>query len=236
MAAAATRAMRYTTFFLDLDHTLFDSDTSETTAFVRAMEAAGINRPEQHFSAYRKINVELWAAVERGEINPHGVRTRRFELLVAEQRLDADPQHLANDFVTGLGAHGELYEGAFEVIDRLSSQASLALVTNGLGEVQRARVERLGIGEFFDAIVISAEVGVAKPGTEIFDLVFGALDAPRKESTLMVGDSLSSDMQGGTNFGIATCWYNPKQQENRRDDLVSHEIQDLKELLGFVAV
>jgi len=228
--------MHYATFFLDLDHTLFDSDTSETTAFVRAMETAGIDRPEQHFSAYRKINAELWAAVERGEISPHGVRTRRFELLVAEQRLNADPQHLANDFVAGLGAHGELYAGAFEVIDRLSSQASLALVTNGLGEVQRARVERLGIGGFFDAIVISAEVGAAKPGTEIFDLVFKALDAPRKESTLMVGDSLSSDMQGGTNFGIATCWYNPQRQALRRDDLVSHEIQDLKELLGFVAV
>ena len=109
-------------------------------------------------------------------------------------------------------------------------------MTNGLGEVQRARVERLGIGGFFDAIVISAEVGTAKPGTEIFDIVFEALDAPRKESTLMVGDSLSSDMQGGTNFGIATCWYNPKRQALRRDDLVSHEIQDLKELLGFVAV
>jgi YjjG family noncanonical pyrimidine nucleotidase len=228
--------MHYTNLLLDLDHTLFDSDTSETTAFVRAMDAAGINMPEQHFNAYRKINVELWAAVERGEISPHGVRTRRFELLVAEQRLDADPEHLANDFVAGLGEYGELYEGAFEVVDQLSSQASLALVTNGLGEVQRARVERLGIGDFFDAIVISAEVGAAKPGTEIFDLVFEALDSPGKDSALMVGDSLSSDMQGGTNFGIATCWYNPKRQVLRRDDLVSHEIQDLRELLGFVAV
>jgi YjjG family noncanonical pyrimidine nucleotidase len=228
--------MHFTNLLLDLDHTLFDSDTSETTAFVRAMEAAGINRPEQYFSAYRKINVELWAAVERGEISPHGVRVRRFELLVADLHLEADAQQLADDYVAGLGAHGELYEGAFEVIDRLSSQASLALVTNGLGEVQRARVERLGIGEFFDVIVISAEVGAAKPGTEIFDIVFEALGAPRKESALMVGDSLSSDMQGGTNFGIATCWYNPKRQALRRDDLVSHEIHELRELLGFVAV
>lgn len=228
--------MRYKTFFLDLDHTLFDSDTSELAAFAQAMTAAGVAEAAQYFAPYKKINLELWAAMERGEISPHGVRTRRFELLVAEQRLDADPRHLADDFVAGLGEHGELYEGAFEVIDRLSSQASLALVTNGLGEVQRARVERLGIADFFDAIVVSAEVGAAKPGTEIFDLVFEALDAPRKESTLMVGDSLSSDMQGGTNFGIATCWYNPKRQTLRRDDLVSHEIHDLKELLGFVAV
>jgi YjjG family noncanonical pyrimidine nucleotidase len=228
--------MRYTTFFLDLDHTLFDSDTSELAAFAQAMTAAGVADAAQYFAPYKKINLELWAAVERGEISPHGVRTQRFERLVSDLHLEADAQQLADDFVAGLGAHGELYEGAFEVIDRLSSQASLALVTNGLGEVQRARVERLGIGEFFDAIVISAEVGAAKPGTEIFDIVFEALGAPRKESALMVGDSLSSDMQGGTNFGIATCWYNPKRQALRRDDLVSHEIHELRELLGFVAV
>ena len=110
----------------------------------------------------------------------------------------------------------------------------MALVTNGLSEVQRARVDRLGIGEYFDAIVISAEVGVAKPGTEIFDIVFEALNFPSKESAVMVGDSLSSDMQGGTNYGIATCWYNPNGQSVQRADQLAHEIEDLTELLGVV--
>jgi 2-haloacid dehalogenase len=76
---------------------------------------------------------------------------------------------------------------------------------------------------------------VAKPGTEIFDIVFEALNFPSKESALMVGDSLSSDMQGGTNYGIATCWYNPSGQSVQRADQVAHEIEDLTELLGVVS-
>ena len=135
-----------------------------------------------------------------------------------------------------IAANGNLYDGAREVIECLSGQASLAMLTNGLSEVQRARIDRLGIVEYFDAIVISAEVGAAKPSTEIFDIVFEALDFPTKESALIVGDSLTSDMQGGANYGIATCWYNPNGQSIRQADLVDHEIGDLKELLGFVRV
>lgn len=228
--------MRYTTIFLDLDHTLFDSDSSEATAFAQTMVAAGAAEPERYSTAYQKINLELWAAVERGEINPQQVRTRRFERLVAEEKIAADPLQMADDFVAGLGANGNLYDGAREVIERLSGQASLALVTNGLSEVQRARIDRLGIVEYFDAIVISAEVGAAKPSAEIFDIVFEALDFPTKKSALIVGDSLTSDMQGGANYGIATCWYNPNGQSIRQADLVDHEIGDLKELLGFVRV
>ena len=227
--------MRYKTILLDLDHTLFDSDTSEWTAFAQALDTAGIVEPMQHFTAYQAINLELWAAVERGEFSPQQVRTHRFERLVAQENFDAEPLQLADDFVAGLGANGSLYDGAREVLDSLSSKASMALVTNGLSEVQRARVDRLGIGEYFDAIVISAEVGAAKPGTEIFDIVFEALDSPSKDSALMVGDSLSSDMQGGANYGIATCWYNPNGQSVQRANQVAHEISDLAELLDVVS-
>jgi YjjG family noncanonical pyrimidine nucleotidase len=227
--------MRYETILLDLDHTLFDSDTSEQTAFAQAQLTAGVVEPMQYFMAYQAINLKLWAAVERGEVLQQQVRTQRFERLLAQENIDADPLQLADDFVAGLGANGSLYDGTREVLECLSRQASLALVTNGLGEVQRARVDRLGIGEHFDAIIISAEVGAAKPGTEIFDIVFEALDFPTKESALMVGDSLSSDMQGGANYGIATCWYNPNGQSVQRPDQVAHEISDLTELLGVVS-
>ena len=227
--------MRYETILLDLDHTLFDSDTSEQTAFAQALLSAGVVEPMRYFTAYQTINLKLWAAVERGEVLQQHVRTHRFERLVAQQDIDADALQLADDFVAGLGANGSLYDGAREVLECLSRQASLAMVTNGLGEVQRARVDRLGIGEYFDAIIISAEVGAAKPGSEIFDIVFEALDFPSKESALMVGDSLSSDMQGGANYGIATCWYNPNGRSVQRPDQVAHEISDLTELLGVVS-
>lgn len=227
--------MQYTTFLLDLDHTLFDSDASEASAFASALACVGVEVSKTSSDTYRRINLALWAAVERHEITPQVVRTRRFELLVEELGLAADPLLMADTYVAGLAANGELYPGAREVIERLNEHASLALITNGLVEAQRGRVERLGIDPCFDAIVISAEVGTAKPGTDIFDIVFEQMGSPEKESALMVGDSLTSDIQGGTNYGIDTCWYNPNGKKAQSSDRVTHEIRELNELLRFVA-
>ena len=226
--------MRYSTFLLDLDHTLFDSDFSEAAAFAMALGAVGIDEPSLYTAVYQRINIELWAAVERGETSPQQVRTRRFELLVDELGFDADPLLMADVFVAGLAESGDLYNGTRETIETLAGRASLALVTNGLSEVQRGRVERLDIGRHFDAIVISAEVGTAKPGTDIFDIVFEQLGSPQKESALMVGDSLTSDVRGGTNYGIDTCWFNPQIKKPQASDKVTHEIRQLDELLLFV--
>jgi 2-haloacid dehalogenase len=227
--------MQYSTFLLDLDHTLFDSDTSEAAAFAAALDVVGVSDPENYTATYRRINLDLWAAVERGETSAQQVRTRRFELLVEEVSIDADPLLMADTYVAGLAANGELYTGARDVLEQLGKQASLALITNGLSEAQRGRVERLDIARHFDAIVISAEVGTAKPGTDIFDIAFEQLNLPKKESTLMVGDSLTSDIQGGTNYGIDTCWYNPKIKKPGPTDQFTHEIRQLDELLRFSA-
>ena len=223
--------MTYSTILLDLDHTLFDSDTSEAAALTAALQAAGIQNSAQYTKTYQDINIQLWAAVERGELQPQQVRNLRFEKLVAEIGLNADHMRMADTFVAALAASGDLYTGAREVIEQLSERASLAMVTNGLGEVQRSRVERLGIAQYFEAIVVSAEVGAAKPGSRIFDIVFSELGNPGKKSTLMVGDSLSSDIRGGSSYGIATCWYNPKGKLAGPDDMITHEIRSLSELL-----
>ena len=226
--------MQYSTFLIDLDHTLFDSDSSESAALRLAMSTAGITEADGYAADFRRINLGLWAMVERGEMIPQQVRTLRFEMLVQEAGLDADPQTMADAYVLGLGANGDLYSGALDVLEHLSRHASLSLLTNGLSEVQRIRVERTGIAEYFDSIVISAEVGVAKPHTGIFDIAFGQLGSPRKETVLMVGDSLSSDIQGGTNYGIATCWYNPYRTPAGPGDNISHEIHALEELHAYV--
>lgn len=228
--------MGYTTFLLDLDHTLFDSDTSEDAAFAGTLAAAGIEQPDEYRATYRRINLALWAAVERGEIAAREVRTRRFEHFVEECGFDADPLQMADDFVAGLAANGELYDGVHDILAGLVSSGPLALITNGLSEVQRARIERTGIGDYFEAIVISAEVGVAKPAAGIFDIAFEALDSPAAETTLMVGDNLSSDIRGGRNYGVGTCWYNPGGREGNDRDRPDHVIGELRELLGFVGL
>jgi len=221
--------MRYPTLLLDLDHTLLDSDASETAAFHHTLVSAGIEDPAAHFETYRRINRPLWAAVERGEMAPDEVRILRFERLATSLRIDADPQVMADAFVAGLGANGDLYPGAREVLDELETAAQLALVTNGIGEVQRTRIERLDLARYMDAIVISGEVGTSKPGTRIFDLAFEALGAPRKRDTLMVGDSLTSDMRGGADYGIDTCWFN-RHGINGVPATVTHVIHDLVDL------
>ena len=225
--------MRYTTFLLDLDHTLFDSDTSETAAFAAPLAAVGVTEPERYKPMYQRINLGLWAAVEHGEISANIVRTRRFELLVEEAGFDADPLPMSDAFVAGLADNGELYAGAHELLEELDTKASLALITNGLSEAQRGRIERLGIGRYFDAVVISAEIGSAKPGTAIFDAAFEQLDFPTKEQAIMVGDSLTSDIQGGTNYGVDTCWYNPRGAASEPKDQITHQIRQLDELLRF---
>ena len=134
-----------------------------------------------------------------------------------------------------MGSFGDLYPGARAVLEALAARSSLALVTNGLSAVQRARVERLALGPFFSAVVISGEVDTAKPGSRIFDLAFAALDWPEKETSLMIGDSLSSDIAGGAGYGIATCWYNPQGRAAPLDATVDHEIRSLDQLPQLAA-
>jgi 2-haloacid dehalogenase len=232
--ARLARPLRYRTLLFDLDSTLFDATTSEDAAFDETLRLAGVDDPPVYRDLYNEINGALWAAVERGELTPLVVRNLRFEQLVERAGLEADPQLLADTFVAGMGKYGGLYDGAREVLQALSGRVPLALVTNGLSEVQRTRVERLDLTPLFDAIVISSEVGVAKPSPGFFDIAFERLGWPAKDSALMVGDSLTSDMRGGYDYGMATCWYNPTGKTNDQDDIVTHEISDLEELIALV--
>jgi YjjG family noncanonical pyrimidine nucleotidase len=226
----------YTALLLDLDHTLLDSDASEAQAFEHALASAGIRDPHHHLPAYHHINRALWAQVERGEIATAHVRVARFEQLVETTGIAASPEALADAFAHGLGAYGELYPGVRDVLDALAAEptVALALVTNGLSEVQRARIARLELGRYFEVIAISSELGTAKPAPEIFERALAGLGAPAKVSALMVGDSLSSDIRGARNAGIATCWYNPHRRPGGSDGLVDHEIATHDALLALV--
>lgn len=228
--------MAYSTVLLDLDHTLFDFDGSERLAFARMMQVAGASELDGSFDRYKTINGALWKSVERGEILARDVRHRRTELLVEALELDADPAVLADEFVAGLGDYGELYDGARDALVALAATSTLAMVTNGLGDVQRAKIDRLALGQYFEGVVISGEVGVSKPRSEIFGLALEAVGNPEKASVLMVGDSLSSDMAGGAAFGVDTCWYNPSGGRNRSGVSVTHEIDDLAQLSAVVTL
>ena len=227
--------MRYTTLLFDLDNTLFDAASCEPAAFDHALASGGVTEPRRYWETFSEINAALWDAVVRQELTPNQVQARRFDDLVAAAGLDADPEILAGEYVKGMGAYGELYPGVHEVLDRLGQRAALALVTNGLGEVVRARINRLGLEPHFEAIVISGEVGTSKPGADIFDLAFAALNRPSKDTALMIGDSLSSDVAGAATYGIAACWYNPLRKPRPVGIRIDHEIASLDELPHLAA-
>jgi YjjG family noncanonical pyrimidine nucleotidase len=222
--------MRYTTLLFDLDHTLLDSDESERLAYRHTMAAIGLPDPDDHFDRYLAINREMWSAVEAGDLQPADVRHRRFERFVDELGLDADPNVMADAFVFGLGRFGELYEGARAVLEELAASTTLAMITNGLSYVQRTRIERLALGDLFHTVIISEEVGVTKPRTEIFDRAFERLGERSRSGVLMIGDSLTSDIAGGRNAGVDTCWYNPHGRRVVDVDDVTHEIAHLTEI------
>ncbi|MFV2000057.1 MAG: YjjG family noncanonical pyrimidine nucleotidase [Acidimicrobiia bacterium] len=226
--------MRYTTLLFDLDHTLFDFDASESAAFSKTLATAGIDDPDRYRDMFAAINTALWADVESGVLSPNEVRTRRFCNLIDGAGIDADPIVLADHYVIGLGAEGDLFPGAREVLEDLAEAFTLALVSNGIGQVQRDKIARLGLDTYFDSIVISGEVGTSKPGTGIFDIVFDRLGNPDRTTVLMIGDSLTSDIRGGINYGIDTMWYAPDEPLGTRYD-ATYRIGDLNEIADIVA-
>ena len=226
--------MRYTTLIFDLDHTLFDFDASVDAAFAGTLARAGVERPNGHREAFTAINLELWKQVERGELTPDQVGTLRFEQLAERFGIDADPQTMADDYIVGLGANGDLLPGAGDLLDALAPHATLALLSNGIGRVARAKITRLGLDRYFDAIVISGEVGVAKPHTGIFDIVFEELGNPDRATALMIGDSLTSDIAGGARYGIDTCWYAP-DADGPVPPEVTYRVHRLEDIPAIVA-
>ena len=225
--------MAYRTVLFDLDHALLDSDESARLAFSAAMASVGREADVDLTDRFETINLGLWSRVEAGELSPNDIRWIRFDRLFAEAGIDADPTLAGNRYVDGLGEFGGFYPGTERVLDQVAAIATLGLVTNGIGEVQRARIARLELDRWFSAYVISGEVGVSKPDPAIFDLVFDELGGPDRSTTLMVGDSLTSDMAGGAAAGIDTAWFNP---DGRSPDGVpiTHRLNQLDQLVDLI--
>jgi len=158
-----------------------------------------------------------------------------FELLFVAIGITSDPVTFSSGYLRRLAACSELIEGAEATIRALHGEVGLMVITDGLKEVQRPRLARSTIGGYFTDIVISEEVGVAKPDGAIFDVAFNRMNDPRKEEVLIVGDSLNSDIKGGNDYGVDACWFNPARLPRTPAVAVRYEISRLDELLGIVA-
>ncbi|MGA9276748.1 YjjG family noncanonical pyrimidine nucleotidase [Ilumatobacter sp.] len=226
--------MNYPTVLFDLDHTLFDTHASEAAAFEATMRSIAVDPTPEVFAAYDRLNQALWRRVERGELDPNDVKMIRFVQLLDELGIDGDARAIAESFVTGLAEHGDLYAGAGELLAELGATCRLALITNGIGSVQRGRLRRLGLQSSFEVVSISGELGMTKPGREIFDHTLRAMEIDDRGGVVMIGDSLASDIRGGVNSGIDTIWFNPRSQTNTSEIAPTHEVSSLEDLAVLI--
>ena len=226
--------MRYQWLLFDADNTLFDFNQAKNIALTAALARWDISATPHHFQCFELINSRIWQAFERGEITAAALRVQRFVEFMQDIGLSGDARPFSELFLATLGQQAILLDGAEQVIARLQPHYRLMLITNGLQDVQRSRWAACSLRPYFADIVISDEVGVAKPDPRIYDIAFARMGMPERSQVLMIGDSLSSDMQGGITYGLDTCWLN-LHGTPRPDHLpIRYEIRHLRQLVPLL--
>jgi len=227
--------VRYPWLLFDADGTLFDYDGAEGTALERTLERYGYAMRPETRALYRRINAALWQELEAGTVEAITLRFLRFERLFAALDLPVAKGREAGEYyLVQLANEGRLLPGAEAIVRQLAPHARMALVTNGLADVQRRRLGNSPIARLFETITISDELGVAKPDRRIIDHTLSEMGDPPRESVLIIGDSLSSDIQGGINAGIDTCWLAPNGDEPPETPSPTFTIRQLEEVLALV--
>jgi YjjG family noncanonical pyrimidine nucleotidase len=224
--------LRYRWLLFDADGTLFDYDGAEGAALELTLAEVGYEMRVETRAIYRRVNMALWHDLEAGAVDAATLRYRRFERLFVELGLPVERAKSASEHnLVELARHGQLLPEAESVVRALAPERRMAIITNGLADVQRRRLGDSAIAELFETITISDEIGAAKPDPHIIDLTLARLGDPPRSEVLMIGDSLSSDIQGGINAGIDTCWLSPDGDEAPEEQAPTYTIRTLRDLV-----
>lgn len=212
---------------LDLDDTILDFHKAEAAAIRQAFTELGIDAGERTVARYSEINRAHWEMLERGELTRAQVLVGRFRALFDEMGV-AVPPELAQERYEGYLSVGHYFmPGAEELLESLHGRDRLFILSNGNASVQAGRLASAGISKYFEKIFISETVGFNKPSVQFFEACFQQIPDFQKERAIMIGDSLTSDILGGINAGVKTCWFNPKGKAGRGDIRADFEISEL---------
>ncbi len=219
---------------LDLDDTILDFGIAEHEALKKSLGDMGVDNSEAVLKRYSEINKLHWEMLERGEISRAQVLLGRFQVLLEELgREDKDSAlaaALRDSYEHNLSQGHWFIPGAEQMLEDLKGKYRLFLCSNGTPVVQEGRLKSSGIGPYFEKVFISENIGFNKPAKEYFDRCFEEIPGMELSRCIIIGDSLSSDIQGGINAGIRTCWFNPKFAENKKGIEPDYEIYSLGQI------
>lgn len=218
------------TVFLDLDDTILDFRRAEAEALRRALTEADIPADDGVLARYHAINAAQWELLEEGVLTREQVLLGRFDILFGELGLARSAREVCERYEEYLGEGHWFVPGAEAVLSALAPRYELYLASNGTAAVQHRRLESAGILPWFKGVFISQELGADKPSPAFFQRCFAAIPGFSRDHAVMVGDSLTSDIRGGRDAGLRTCWFNPHGKPRRADILPDYEVSALERL------
>ena len=226
--------MKYKTILFDADGTLLDFERSEYEALSDVLAIFGIEDTEQNHKLYSSINAEQWRLLELGQTTKAKLKIDRFAIFAERIGLSVSVADMASQYENALSQKCHLINGAYELCETLYKTHDLYIITNGFRKIQQGRFFPSAIAPFFRDVFISEDVGAEKPSPVYFDYVRSHIDNFDPKTTLVVGDSLSSDIKGGIGAGLDVCWYNPKGKQAPSDMNITHTVSSLSDILRII--
>ena len=227
---------KYKYLLWDVDGTILDFDAAEKAAMQILFKQFGIGEcSNQMLEEYSQINKKYWEKLERGEMTKNQILVQRFVEFFEKEGIDSNVAEKFNqEYQLALGDTIVVHDDAIEIIKKFKETCQIVIVTNGTAVAQKKKLEKLGLNTLADYIFISEIVGAEKPNREFFEKVISEVGIHDLKQVLIIGDSLTSDIQGGYNIGIDTCWYNPKEVPNHTLLKPTYIIKNLHELEAII--
>lgn len=222
------------TVFLDLDETILDFHKCERDAICDTMRHAGVAPTDELIAHYSAVNLAQWKLLEKKIITRAEVRLRRFEIFFREIGVSVDVGEIADYFENSLSKTCHFIDGAEALLPALHEKYRVYITTNGYTKTQSSRIKAAGVDKYVDGVFISQEIGADKPSKEFFDRCVAHIPDFSPDETVIVGDSLTSDVLGGINLGIRTVWFNVRDAKPSDTIIPDYTITSLDELLPII--
>lgn len=224
--------LKYKYLLFDLDHTLLDFDAAEDIALSQLLKEEGVEDIQAYKDYYVPMNKSLWKDLEQKKITKAELINTRFAKLFVHFGIEKDGAYLAERYQFFLSKQGQTFLGVEDLLKKLISKGyELYAATNGITYIQTGRLKQSGIAPYFKEIFISEQLHTQKPDAEFYEKIGARIPNFDKNQTLMIGDSLSADIQGGQNAGIDAVWYNPHHLENKTQAQPTYEVDSYQALL-----